>query len=125
MREGRTVLVVDDEPSIRLLCKVNLELEGYRVLEAGNFDEARGHLDAGGVDVLLLDVHVGGEDGRTFLREVRGRGPGPAVAYLSGSVDIAHGGEGADGVVTKPFQLEELSRTVARLADLAPVNAGR
>src|SRR5439155_3460705 len=34
MGGGHSVLVVDDEPSIRLLCKVNLELEGYRVLEA-------------------------------------------------------------------------------------------
>lgn len=125
MREGRTVLVVDDEPSIRLLCRVNLELEGYQVLEAGTFAEARTQLDSTDVDVLLLDVHVAGEDGRDFLREVRERGPGPAVAFLSGSVAIEHGGEGADGVIVKPFQLDELSRTVARLADLAPVNAGR
>jgi DNA-binding response OmpR family regulator len=121
MRQGTTVLVVDDEPSIRLLCKVNLELEGFHVLEAGTLSEARGHLDAERVDVVLLDVHVGGEDGREFLRELRGRGRGPAVAYLSGSMQIERGSDGVDAVIPKPFQLEELSETVKRLAELAPV----
>ena len=121
MRQRGTVLVVDDEPSIRLLCKVNLEVEGYRVVEAGTLDEARERLDEEQVDVVLLDVHVAGEDGRDFLRELRGRGPGPAIAYLSGSMEIERNGEGADGVIAKPFQLEELSETVGRLAELAPV----
>ena len=113
---GSTVLVVDDEPSIRLLCRVNLELEGYRILEAASFEEAREHLRVGGVDVVLLDVHVGRESGRDFLPELRREAPGTQVAYLSGSVDIAAGGEGADGVIHKPFQLDELTQTVARLA---------
>ena len=121
MRQRGTVLVVDDEPSIRLLCKVNLEVEGYRVVEAGTLDDARDRLDEERVDVVLLDVHIAGEDGRSFLRELRDRGPGPAVAYLSGSFEVERGGEGADGVIVKPFQLEELSQTVARLVELAPV----
>ena len=123
MGQPGTVLVVDDEPSIRLLCKVNLELEGYRVLEAGTLDEARAWLEGDAVDVILLDVHVAGHDGRHFLREVRERGPGPAVAYLSGTFEIEKSGEGADAVITKPFALEDLSRTVARLAAIAPVAA--
>jgi DNA-binding response OmpR family regulator len=46
MREGKgTILVLDDEPSLRLLCRVNLELEGYRVLEAATLDEARTAMD--------------------------------------------------------------------------------
>jgi DNA-binding response OmpR family regulator len=121
MREGSTVLVVDDEPAIRLLCRVNLEFEGYDVLEAGTFAQAREQLEAADVDVVLLDVHVAGEDGRDFFRELNGRGRRPAVAYLSGSIDIDRGGEGAEAVVLKPFQLDELTSTVARLADLAPV----
>lgn len=121
MGVGQTVLVVDDEPAIRLLCKVNLELEGYRVLEAGTLDDGRRLLEADVVDVLLLDVHVAGEDGRDLLRELRQRGPVPAVAFLSGSVELERADEGADAVLTKPFQLEDLSRTVRRLAELAAV----
>ena len=50
---SRTVLVVDDEQAIRLLCRVNLELDGYVVLEAGTLDEARAHLDRIDVDAVL------------------------------------------------------------------------
>ena len=37
---GHTVLVVDDDPALRMLCRVNLELDGYTVLEAGSVDDA-------------------------------------------------------------------------------------
>src|ERR671929_1381952 len=64
MGGGHSVLVVDDEPSIRLLCRVNLELEGYRVLEADTLAQARERLRDEDVSVVLLDVHVGSEEGR-------------------------------------------------------------
>ena len=44
---AQTVLVVDDDDSLRLLCRVNLELDGYRVLEAGSLAEAREALAGG------------------------------------------------------------------------------
>jgi CheY-like chemotaxis protein len=112
-----TVLVVDDEPSIRLLCRVNLELEGYRVVEAGTLEEARQAVAGEPVRVVLLDVHVGAEDGRAFLRELRGSHPEIQIALLSGSAareQIAR--EEADALVTKPFVLEDLIETVGRLA---------
>jgi len=54
-----TVLVVDDDDSLRLLCRVNLELEGYRVLEAATVKAAVNVLRDEPVDVVLLDVHIG------------------------------------------------------------------
>src|SRR5262249_31925716 len=59
--ERPVVLVVDDEPAIRLLCRVNLEIGGYTVREAGTLGEAREQLAAGPIDVALLDVHIGTE----------------------------------------------------------------
>ena len=117
MGGGHSVLVVDDEPSIRLLCRVNLELEGYRVLEAGTLARAREHLREGPVSVVLLDVHVGSEDGRTLLDEIRSEWPGVRVVLFSGTapsdaVDM----EGADAIIPKPFQLQQLVGTVSRLA---------
>ena len=112
-----TVLVVDDEPSIRLLCRVNLELEGYRVLEASTVDEGRHAVNDEHVDVALLDVHVGVDDGRVLLRELRASHPEVQVALLSGSADreqIAR--EEADALIPKPFVLDELIATVGRLA---------
>ena len=66
-----TVLVVDDSDSMRLLCRVNLELEGYRVLEAATLADAEGHLADEPVHVVLLDVHVGEENGYDLLERLR------------------------------------------------------
>jgi two-component system, OmpR family, alkaline phosphatase synthesis response regulator PhoP len=110
--------VVDDEPAIRLLCRVNLELEGRRVLEAGTLSAARQVLDEEEVDVLLLDLHIAGEDGGTLLRELHDRESGVRVALLTGSVDIDKvDAELADAVLAKPFSLGTLVGTVKQLAD--------
>jgi DNA-binding NtrC family response regulator len=107
------VLVVDDEPAIRLLCKVNRELDGYEVREAGTLDEARKHLE-GAVDVVLLDMHVGTERGEVLLEElIERRIP---VAVVTGSTDLATAGARADATLGKPFTIEELEETVTRLA---------
>ena len=63
---GHTVLVVDDDQALRLLCRVNLELEGYRVLEAGTLEDAAVAVANEQVDVILLDVHVGTGDEETL-----------------------------------------------------------
>jgi DNA-binding response OmpR family regulator len=115
-REGGSVLVVDDEASIRLLCRVNLELEGYRVLEADRLRAARETLAAESVDVVLLDVHVGPDDGRELLRELRADRPEIRVAFFSGTSETSViAGLGAEAVIPKPFTLEELTDTVGRL----------
>jgi DNA-binding response OmpR family regulator len=111
-----TVLIVDDDPSLRLLCRVNLELDGYRVVEARDLGEAEGALGAGDVDVVLLDVHVGSESGLDLLRSLRTQAGSPPVILFTGSakLDDATKAE-ADGVVAKPFRLEELLGVVRRL----------
>ena len=109
----RVVLVVDDEPAIRLLCKVNLELAGYEVREAGTLAAARTQLDDD-VAVVLLDMHVGNERGESLLGELRARRV--PVAVVTGSTDVGALAESADAVLGKPFTIDELEATVARLA---------
>ena len=122
MGVGHSVLVVDDEPSIRLLCKVNLELEGYRVLEADTLAEARRHLRENDVDAVLLDVHVGREDGRELLQEIRSGRPACGIALFSGSSEVgAAATVDADAVIPKPFLLEQLLGTVDWLVRRARV----
>ncbi len=109
-----TVLVVDDDPSLRLLCRVNLELEGYAVVEAGSIDEAETALENGGVDVVLLDMHLGNERGVSLVPTLEQRGLGSATALLTGSPsrDLPDGAI----VIPKPFAIDELTETVRRLA---------
>ena len=111
---GHTVLVVDDDPSIRLLCRLNLELERWHVLEAGSLADARAVLDGNRVDVVVLDVHVGSGNGLEFLQELRRDRPDVKVAMLTGSENV--GDVGSDGVIPKPFTIEQLTSTVAKLA---------
>jgi DNA-binding NtrC family response regulator len=116
MTGGTTVLVVDDEPAIRLLCRVNLELDGHRVLEAGTLDEARSIL-AEAPSLVLLDLHVGSERGVDLLTEIRADHPDVRVVLLTGTTEFSDAErELADGVLAKPFTLEQLASTVRRFA---------
>jgi len=119
---GHTVLVVDDDASIRMLCRLNLELDGWSVREAATLAQAREQLVPEGVEVVLLDMHVGSENGVEFLRELRRERPGLKVAMLTGSDDLQD--IDADAVISKPFRIDELRTTVAGLAPRAARTAG-
>ena len=96
---------------------MNLELDGCTVLEAGGLSEARELLNHAPVDVVLLDVHVGLDDGHDLLRELRESSPGTPVAFLTGSSEQgALEPEQADAMIPKPFRLEQLISTVRELA---------
>lgn len=122
---SHTVLVVDDDAAIRFLCRVNLELEGWAVREAATIAAAREELAGGDVHVVLLDVHLGVESGTAFLGELRRLHPGLPVLLLTGSVGTpALDATAADGVIAKPFTLEELLGPVRKLAPRATSEAG-
>jgi two-component system OmpR family response regulator len=112
-----TILIVDDDASLRLLCRINLELEGYNVLEAPSIAAAEDVLAADPVDLFLLDVHIGADDGLALMRSLREREHDAPVVLFTGSarldsVTVAE----ADGVVPKPFRLEQLIGVVRELA---------
>ena len=112
------MLVVDDDASIRLLCRINLELEGWSVREASTLAEARDQLADGAVAAVLLDVHVGTDSGLAFLEELRSERPGTPVAMLTGSADMPEvEAVAADVVIAKPFTLDELTATVRTLVE--------
>jgi DNA-binding NtrC family response regulator len=114
-----TVLIVDDDAAIRLLCRVNLELDGHRVVEAAHLQQARTVLEDEHVHVVLLDLHVGHERGLDLLGELRRERPEIGVALLTGSPQARSPEEEAtaDAVISKPFEIEDLGRTVRRLAE--------
>jgi len=113
----RLVVVADDDDAIRLLCRVNLELEGYRVAEAANSRELARVAEEEEVALVLLDVHLGSEDGIEVARVLRERHPEIAIAFLSGSVDFGERSAAvSDAAIRKPFTLEEFTATVHRLA---------
>jgi DNA-binding NtrC family response regulator len=109
----KTVLVVDDEASLRLLCRVNLELDGHRVLEAPTVAAARATLTSEDVDVVLLDVHVADESGLDLLDDIEALGLPARVVMLSGTSEISPQVRARiDGVLGKPFELGDLASAV-------------
>lgn len=115
------VLVVDDEPSIRLLCRINLELEGHEVREADSLGTARAELETGEIDVVLLDVHLHHERSDVLIEECHARRPPVPVVLVTGSADVTLDRlTEADAILPKPFEIDELA---AAVRDLARVRA--
>jgi DNA-binding response OmpR family regulator len=109
-----SVLVVEDDPSLRLLCRVNLELEEFNVREAGTIDAARAAINEGRPDVVLLDVHLDGVPSDDLLAELRTSGI--PVVVVTGSVDLEQYRDRADDVLGKPFAPSDLVAAARRLS---------
>jgi two-component system cell cycle sensor histidine kinase/response regulator CckA len=116
LRGTETVLLVEDEPSLRILARHQLESCGYSVLDAGSgadaLEVARKQL--GTIHVLLTDVVMPGINGRVLAEELLRHRPRLSVVYMSGYTGQA---VGADGVLDagscflpKPFTREALAR---------------
>ncbi len=121
MTAGVKVLAVDDDPTIQRLLQVNLEMEGYDVVLAGDGEEALAVARAEHPDLILLDVMMPKKDGWQVCRELR-EDPDLAhvpVIFLSAraqDADVVRGASlGANEYVTKPFDPMELLDLVARL----------
>jgi DNA-binding response OmpR family regulator len=117
-RPAARVLVVDDDGSLRLLCRVNLELDGFAVREAATIAEADRAVAEERPDVVLLDVHLQQDDTRELLERLRAAGI--PVALVTGSVDLDEFRGAADAVLAKPFEPHALVETARRLARVGP-----
>lgn len=111
-KHNRRVLIVEDDESIALGLKLNLEAEGYGVEVAGDGDRGLALARAGGFDVLILDVMLPKTNGFEVVRVLREAGETVPVIMLSARGDESDkvmGLElGAEDYITKPFGLAEL-----------------
>ena len=101
-----SVLVVEDDAALRMVCRVNLELDGFRVIEAATADEARAAVIGERPGLVLLDLHLGSGLSDELLDELRAAGI--PVVLVSGTVDVAVYEGRANAVVPKPFEPAEL-----------------
>ena len=121
-----TILVVEDEPSVREISVAILADLGYRVLEAGDGEEGLRVFGAHAseIDLLLTDVVLPGKmRGRALAEQMSAIRPAIKVIYMSGYTEnsIVHHGRLDEGVhlIAKPFKREQLARKIADV--LAPV----
>jgi len=114
----KRVLVADDDPSIRAILVMNLEDEGYQVIEAEDGEEALRLARHALPDLVLLDVMMPGLDGLDVLAVLRGHRhtadiPVVLITAKSGDEDIWDGWRaGAAYYVTKPFDVEDVLRFI-------------
>jgi DNA-binding response OmpR family regulator len=113
-----TVLVIDDEAPIRLLCRVNLEAEKMRVLEAADGESGLATAREERPDVILLDVMMPGRNGWEVAEELLAdeRTNQIPIIFLTARAEVKDRAKGIDlgGVdyVTKPFNPIELAPLV-------------
>jgi DNA-binding response OmpR family regulator len=122
------VLVIDDEPPIRLLCRVNLEAEGMTVLEAADGPSGLDVAKEERPDVILLDVMMPGLDGWSVAERLLedSRTSEIPIIFLTARAEFRDRARGLDigGIeyITKPFNPIELAPTVRDL--LARIETG-
>jgi|HubBroStandDraft_6_1064221.scaffolds.fasta_scaffold27990_2 two-component system cell cycle sensor histidine kinase/response regulator CckA len=115
---SETVLLVEDESSVRQLVRETLETRGYKVLEAENGETALQAAAShnGPIDILITDVVMPGISGQELSQKLCSLDPALKVLYLSGYTEdsIIHEGtlEAGTAFLQKPFTLQTLSRKV-------------
>jgi two-component system cell cycle sensor histidine kinase/response regulator CckA len=115
---SETVLLVEDEESVRQLVRETLESKGYKVLEADNGEAALRIVSnySDKIDMLITDVVMPGMSGRELSARLCASRPQTKVLYLSGYTEDAIGHEGVvdpdTAFLQKPFTLQMLSRKV-------------
>jgi DNA-binding response OmpR family regulator len=110
-RDNRHILIVDDEAPVRTLLRECFELEGYQVSEATNGRELMARLGEGDIDLITLDLKLGGDNGLELARQIRGQRNVPIVMITGkgDTIDRVVGLElGADDYIAKPFHVREV-----------------
>lgn len=108
-----SILVIDDEESIRLLLARVLTLEGYQVDTAGTFTEALALIAGTNYELAFIDIMLGDENGMDLVRKIRKEAPDVLIVIITGRPDVNSAATavrlGAFDYITKPIKLEVLS----------------
>jgi DNA-binding response OmpR family regulator len=129
--DSATILLVDDEEAVQKLLTYPLEQEGFRVLQAGDGEEALRRFGAEHVDLVVLDLMLPRLDGLEVCRRLRAQSTVPIIMLTArdDELDKVVGLElGADDYITKPFSIREFRsrvRALLRRAALAPGDGSR
>jgi CheY-like chemotaxis protein len=123
--DGETVLLVEDEPSVRLLIAEILRDLGYALIEAANAEAALPILASNvRLDLMITDVGLPGVDGRQLAEIGRQHRPDLKVLFVTGYAEHAtiRGDFLASGMkmVTKPFSLDAVAVTIREMIESRP-----
>ena len=118
----KKILIVDDDADMRLTLKLALELAGYQVAEAANGREAVEQQRTSQCDVVITDIFMPDSDGFEAIDGIRRQFPATKVIVMSGGAQLTKRDYlpdaelmGADATLQKPFDIDKLLETIARL----------
>jgi CheY-like chemotaxis protein len=113
--DGVTILCVDDEDIPRMLRKLILQKQGYKVVTAASGKEALALLDEGGINLVLSDQLMPGMSGTELTRIIKADKPATPVILISGVNEIPEDAMFADRFVSKVEGPERLFKAVAEV----------
>lgn len=122
------MLILEDDDGLRSSLRLAMEDEQYVVIEHANAEAALRTVENSRVDVMLVDLMLGGMDGFTFIQRVRPISGAPIVitSARDATQDIVAGLEaGADDYVTKPFVVDEIKARLRALMRRPPIGGGQ
>jgi DNA-binding response OmpR family regulator len=114
------ILIVDDQPDIRLMCRVNLALEGYDVCEAGDGEGGLRAVREMKPDLVLLDVMMPGMDGWQVIETIKAEDDSAEIPVVLLTARVQREDEirgwtaGAADYLSKPFNPSTLTQVVGR-----------
>jgi len=113
-----SILIVDDEESVRRLLRDKLSREGYRCYDATDAERALQKLRHDTISLVLLDIRMPGKSGVELLPEIKARCSDVSVIMITATVDtqiaVQCMKQGAYDYITKPFELDDVTISVAR-----------
>ena len=121
MTATKTILVLDDDPSLRHMLRVLLEQDGFSVVAAGDVQSALAQCRVQLPDLMIVDLMLPVEDGEMFLREFRRQWrhenvPAIVLSASSARNEIARR-LGVEASLPKPFFAEDLRELISRLTE--------
>lgn len=119
------VLIIDDDPGVRSAMRMMLEDDGFSVFTAENGDEGLAIMLAADdpIDLVITDINMPGKAGNETIHDIRKIRPGIGIIAMSGGgragnfdfLEVARK-QGADAVLQKPFEMDELVNLARQVA---------
>ncbi|HEY7661197.1 MAG TPA: response regulator [Actinomycetota bacterium] len=128
MSGKRRVLIIEDDPQLLLLMRVNIEEAGFETSLAADGTTGLRRIEAESPDAVVLDLALPGIDGWSVLAELDRRERSPAVIVCSAKATSEDRGRaygwGASAFIEKPFSVDELVKTIGEAIEQALPRAG-
>ncbi len=124
MSHSKTVLIVDDDPDIRLAVQTVLQREGYRTLTASDGNAGLAVAERESPDLVVVDMMMPKKSGFLVLEKLKSRPDGPKVIMITANEGSRHKAYaevlGVDEYLRKPFEMARLVEAAQRLCPLTP-----